>query len=129
MRTGLKSPTITPRDHGSLNPKRLPKALPPTHPGEMLLEEFLNPLGLSQSELARRLGISYPRLNEIIHQKRSLTPDTALRLARVLGMSAEFWMGLQVDWDLWHAMRHERAYEIENLKPLLVCEPKERRGR
>jgi len=57
-----------------------------------------------QAELARRLAVSYPRLNEVINGRRSVTPDTALRLSRVLGMSADFWLGLQQDWDLWHAM-------------------------
>jgi len=84
----------------------------------MLLEEFIKPLGITQSELALRLGISFPRLNEIVRCKRSVTPDTALRLARVLGMSADFWLGLQLDWDLWHAMRGEEASEIAQLEPL-----------
>jgi addiction module HigA family antidote len=84
----------------------------------MLLEEFVKPLGLTQSELARRLGVSFPRLNEIIRGKRSVTPDTALRLARVLGMPAEFWLGLQLDWDLWHAIRGPAGREIRGLKPL-----------
>jgi len=84
----------------------------------MLLEEFLKPLGMSQSAFAIRLGVSFPRLNEIIRRKRSVTPDTALRLARVLGMPADFWLGLQQDWDLWHAMRGEGAIEIEQLEPL-----------
>jgi len=77
--------------------RRLPKQRPPTHPGEMLLEEFLKPLGISQSELAIRLEVSYPRLNEVVRGRRSVTPDTALRLARVLGMPADFWLGLQQD--------------------------------
>ncbi len=98
--------------------RRLPKHRPPTHPGEMLLEEFLKPLGISQSAFAIRLGVSFPRLNEIIRGKRSVTPDTALRLARVLGMSADFWLGLQQDWDLWHAMHGEGASQIEQLEPL-----------
>lgn len=98
--------------------RRLPRAAPPTHPGEMLLEEFLKPLGISQSEFAVRLGVSFPRLNEITRRKRSVTPDTALRLARVTGMSADFWLGLQQDWDLWHAMRSESAAEIDRLRPL-----------
>jgi antitoxin HigA-1 len=98
--------------------RRLPRNLPPTHPGEMLLEEFLKPLGISQSAFAIRLGVSFPRLNEIIRGKRSVTPDTALRLARVLGMSADFWLGLQQDWDLWHAMHSKEAAEIEQLEPL-----------
>ncbi len=97
--------------------RRLPTHRPPTHPGEMLLEEFLKPLGMSQSAFAVRLGISFPRLNEIIRQKRGVPPDTALRLARVLGLSADFWLGLQQDWDLWHAMRSKRAAAIAELEP------------
>ena len=84
----------------------------------MLLEEFLKPLEITQSAFAIRLGVSFPRLNEIIRGKRAVTPDTALRLARVLGMSADFWLGLQQDWDLWHAMRSEKAAEIDRLKPM-----------
>ena len=98
--------------------RRLPRRRSPTRPGEMLLEEFVKPLGITQSELAMRLGISFPRLNEIIRGKRSITSDTALRLARVLGMSADFWLGLQVDWDLWHAMHSSKASEIHRLEPL-----------
>jgi len=84
----------------------------------MLLEEFLKPLGISQSAFAMRLGISFPRLNEIIRGKRRVTPDTALRLARALGISADFWLGLQQDWDLWHAMRSKRPAAIAELEPL-----------
>jgi addiction module HigA family antidote len=84
----------------------------------MLLEEFVKPLGITQSALALRLGVSFPRLNEIIRGKRALTPDTALRLARVVGMSADFWLGLQLDWDLWHAIRSAKAAEISLLAPL-----------
>jgi addiction module HigA family antidote len=98
--------------------RRLPKKRPPTHPGEMLFEEFVLPLGLTQTELALRLGVSYPRLNEIIKKKRSVTPDTALRLSQVLGMSPDFWLGLQLDWDLWHAMNGPKAKEISRLKPI-----------
>jgi addiction module HigA family antidote len=84
----------------------------------MLMEEFVKPLGLTQTELAASLGVSYPRLNEIVKGRRSVTPDTALRLARVLGTSAELWLGLQQDWDLWHAMRGPDAEAIARLKPL-----------
>ncbi|MDI6797298.1 MAG: HigA family addiction module antitoxin [Desulfatibacillaceae bacterium] len=98
--------------------RRLPKNRPPTHPGQMLLEEFIRPLGLTQAELARSLAISYPRLNEIINAKRSVTPDTALRFSRVLGMPADFWLGLQQDWDLWHAMQGPDAKQINKLKPI-----------
>jgi len=126
MQTKSKSPTTTKSRHrkkpapGSdrLVSRRLPTHRPPTHPGEMLLEEFLKPLGISQSAFAIRLGVSFPRLNEIIRAKRSVTPDTALRLARVLGMSADFWLGLQQDWDLWHALRSKEADQIELLVPL-----------
>jgi antitoxin HigA-1 len=98
--------------------RRLPRKRPPTHPGEMLLEEFIKPLGVTQAELARRLEISYPRLNEVVKGRRSVTPDTALRLSRVLGMSAGFWLGLQHDWDLWHAVHSPEAKEIMRLKPI-----------
>jgi addiction module HigA family antidote len=84
----------------------------------MLLEEFVKPLGITQSALALRLGVSFPRLNELIRGKRALTPDTALRLARVVGMSPEFWLGLQLDWDLWHAIQDQKAEEILSLTPL-----------
>jgi len=97
--------------------RRLPAHRPPTHPGEMLLEEFLRPLGITQSAFAVRLGVSFPRLNEIINRKRAVTPDTVLRLARVTGMSADFWLGLQQDWDLWHALRSDAAADIEELEP------------
>jgi len=124
MPTKLRSQTTTkgrPR-RGKSSPllvaRRLPAKRPPTHPGEMLLEEFLKPLGISQSTFAVRLGISFPRLNEIIRGKRGVTPDTALRLAQVLGMSADFWLGLQQDWDLWHALRSEKAAAIAQLEPL-----------
>jgi addiction module HigA family antidote len=84
----------------------------------MLLEEFLRPMGITQSAFASRLGVSFPRLNEVINARRSVTPDTALRLERVTGMSAEFWLGLQQDWDLWHALRSDAAKEIARLEPL-----------
>jgi addiction module HigA family antidote len=84
----------------------------------MLLEEFLKPMGITQSDFAVRLGVSFPRLNEIVKGRRGITPDTALRLARVLGMSAEFWLGLQLDWDLWNAMQSKQYAEIEQLRPV-----------
>ena len=105
MPTKSKSRTTTrrraarPARPAGLVERLLPRVVPPTHPGEMLLEEFLKPLEISQSAFAIRLGVSFPRLNEIVRGKRSVTPDTALRLARVTGMRAEFWLGLQLDWD------------------------------
>jgi antitoxin HigA-1 len=119
MPTKSRSQTTTREAaRGTLVRRRLPTHRAPTHPGEMLLEEFLKPLGITQSAFAVRLGVSFPRLNEIVHAKRSVTPDTALRLARVTGMSADFWLGLQQDWDLWHALRSEAADEIAQLEPI-----------
>jgi len=74
--------------------------IPPLHPGEVLFEEFLKPLNISQNQLGRDLGVSARRINEIIHGKRSITADTALRLARYFGNSPQFWLGLQMDYDL-----------------------------
>jgi len=114
MPTKSKSRTTTKR---SIT-RRLPADRPPAHPGEILLKEFLKPLGITQSAFAIRLGVSFPRLNEIINGKRSVTPDTALRLDRVLGVSAGVWLGLQQDWDLWHTMHSDRVREIDDLEPL-----------
>ena len=108
-------------------PPRLPRSRPPTHPGEMLLEEFLKPLAISQSAFAVRLGVSFPRLNEVVRGKRAVTPDTALRLAQVLGTSADMWLRLQQDWDLWHVRRTNGA-AIANLRPIRAKEA-EQRGR
>ena len=83
----------------------IPKSRPPTHPGEMLFEEFLKPMALTQVEAAEEMGISVNRLNELINGKRGVTADTALRLARLLKTSPEFWMNLQNGWDLYYAQR------------------------
>ena len=77
----------------------------PTHPGEILREEFLKPLGISQNRLAREIGVPPRRINEIVLEKRSITADTALRLARFFGTSESFWMGLQADYDIERARR------------------------
>jgi antitoxin HigA-1 len=83
----------------------IPSHRPPTHPGDMLLEEFLRPMGMTQVDAADKMGISLNRLNELIRGKRGVTADTALRLAKLLKTSPEFWMNLQVAWDLYHAKR------------------------
>ena len=98
--------------------KRLPQNRPPTHPGEMLLEEFIRPHKLSLAETARRLHISYPRLHEIVRARRGVTIDTALRLEALFGMDADFWLNLQRDWDLWHAMRSPLAKELATISGL-----------
>ena len=74
--------------------------LNPVHPGEILLEEFLKPMGISQNKLARSISVAPRRINEIVLEKRSISADTALRLAQYFGTSAKFWMGLQSDYDL-----------------------------
>jgi len=106
---------------------RVPTHGPPTHPGAMLLEEFLKPLAVTQRELATRLGVSYPRINELIHGKRGMTPDTALRLERLLGMEAQFWLNLQLAWDLYHAARSPAARDITRIKPIRPVRPRRRR--
>ena len=97
---------------------RIPTHGPPTHPGEMLLEEFLKPLRMSQATLAETIGVSYPRVNELIHGKRGVTPDTALRLEQLFGMEAQFWLNLQLAWDLYHAARSPAAKAIRKIKRL-----------
>ncbi|MCK4447211.1 MAG: HigA family addiction module antidote protein [Candidatus Marinimicrobia bacterium] len=76
------------------------KKIPPVHPGEILTEEFMKPLGLSQNRLANDIGVPPRRINEIVQGKRRVTADTALRLARYFNMSPQFWLGIQMDYDL-----------------------------
>jgi antitoxin HigA-1 len=83
----------------------LPKYRPPTSPGEMLLEEFLKPLGMTQTELAKQMGVPIQRVNTLINGKRGVTAETALLLAKIFKNSPQFWLGLQMDCDLWHAQR------------------------
>lgn len=90
----------------------------PMRPGRVLLDQFLRPRGLSQSKFARRVGISYPRLNQVIHGKRGLTANTAIRLARVLGTSPEYWLELEQRWRVWAVLHSPQAAEIERLEPL-----------
>lgn len=101
--------------------RRLPTNRPPTHPGEMLAEEFLTPAGESQSAFARRIGVSFPRLHEILHAKRGVTIDTALRIAQATGTAPQFWLNMQQDWDLWHALRAESAKAVKKIVPLAVA--------
>jgi antitoxin HigA-1 len=86
---------------------RIPTHREPTHPGEMLFVEFLEPLGLSQKDLAAGIRVPYQRINELVNGKRGVTPSTALRLAKFLGTSPELWMNLQLRWDLYRAQRDE----------------------
>lgn len=97
---------------------RVPTHGAPVHPGEMLLEEFLKPLGMSQVELAARIGVTTQRVNELVKAKRGVTPDTALRLERLFGMEAQFWLNLQLVWDLYRAIHSSKAKHIRAIKPV-----------
>ena len=97
---------------------RTPKNRPPIHPGEILLEEFINPYGMSQSEVARRIGLSRKHVNEIVNSKKPITTDTAIRLSRLFGTSPELWLNGQLAWDLWHAMRSGSAKVFEKIEPI-----------
>lgn len=98
----------------------IPKKRVTTHPGEILQEEFLEPMGISQSSLARHIGVRHFVICNLVHGKRSVTPRLALMLGRALGTSAEFWMGLQSDYDVssfLHSTEGKRAMTIKALRP------------
>ena len=101
---------------------RIPTNREPTHPGEMLLEEFLIPMGITQKELAKAIHVPYQRINEIINKKRGVTPSTALRLAKFFGVSEEFWINLQLRWDLYKAKQAE-SKELKTIRPLRSFQP------
>lgn len=96
---------------------RIPTHRTPTHPGEMLLEEFLNPMGLTQRELANAIHVPYQRVNDIVNGRRGITPSTALRLAKYFNMSADFWMNVQLRWDMYFAQQAELTV-LETIRPL-----------
>ena len=96
---------------------RIPTHREPTHPGEMLLEEFLTPMGITQKELADKIHVPYQRVNEIINKRRGITPSTALRLAKLFGVSEDFWMNLQLRWDLYRAKLNE-SNALKEIRPL-----------
>ncbi len=98
---------------------RIPTHRLPTHPGEMLLEEFLKPMGLTQRELADSIHVPYQRINEIINGRRGVTPSTALRLSKYFRISPDFWMNLQLRWDLYFAQQSE-ANALKYIKPVAV---------
>lgn len=98
---------------------RVPSDRSPTHPGEMLLEEFLKPLGLTQRDLADAIHVPYQRVNEIVNGRRGITPSTALRLAKYFGNTPGFWMNLQLRYDLYQAKQDE-GDEINRIKTLKI---------
>ncbi|NIA19811.1 MAG: HigA family addiction module antidote protein [Xanthomonadaceae bacterium] len=96
---------------------RIPTHREPTHPGEMLLEEFLVPMGITQRELSKAIHVPYQRVNEIVNKRRGVSPSTALRLAKFFGMSEDFWVNLQLRWDLYRAKQAD-AKDLKTIKPL-----------
>jgi len=96
---------------------RVPTHRAPTHPGEMLLEEFLKPLGITQQTLAREIKVPYQRVNELVNQRRGITPGTALRLSKLLGTTPDYWLNLQLRWDLYFAQTKE-AKILKSIHPL-----------
>jgi addiction module HigA family antidote len=96
---------------------RIPKHREPTHPGEMLSEEFLEPLGISQRHLADAILVPYRQVNELVNRRRGITASAALRLSYYFGNSPDFWISLQNRWDLYHVMRDE-AKELKRIRPL-----------
>jgi addiction module HigA family antidote len=98
---------------------RIPTHRAPTHPGEMLLEEFLIPMGLTQRDLANSIHVPYQRINEIINGRRGVTPSSALRLSKFFGVSPDFWMNLQLRWDLYFAQQSE-ADQLKTIKPVIA---------
>ncbi|MBT4082132.1 MAG: HigA family addiction module antidote protein [Gammaproteobacteria bacterium] len=94
---------------------RIPKNRVPTHPGEMLREEFLVPMNITQRDLATAIHVPYQRVNELVNQKRGVTPSTALRLAKFFGMTADFWLNLQVRCDLFKAQAAEQS-DIDSIE-------------
>jgi addiction module HigA family antidote len=94
----------------------LPKKRTPTHPGEILQKEFLEPMGLTQTALAKHLGWSHAKINEIVSEKRGVSPEAALSLADVFGTSAEMWVNLQSNYDLWHAQQgHKKKTRLSKV--------------
>jgi addiction module HigA family antidote len=98
---------------------RIPTHREPTHPGEMLLEDFLTPMDLTQRDLADAIRVPYQRVNELVNGRRGITPSTAVRLAKFFGTTPDLWMNLQLRWDLYHA-QHAEARELERIKRLRV---------
>jgi antitoxin HigA-1 len=96
---------------------RIPTHRTPTHPGEMLSEEFLKPMGLTQRQLADSIHVPYQRINEIVNGRRGVTPSTALRLSKFFGVSPDFWLNLQLRWDLYFAQQVE-ADELNLINPV-----------
>lgn len=104
----------------------IPKHVRPVTPGEILVEEFLVPLGLTQTAFAERIGVTYPRLNEIVNGKRGVSTDTALRFAKALGTTPDFWLNAQRVVDMYDILNSKSAAQIQGIKPVMSA-PRRRR--
>ncbi|MEH2349080.1 MAG: HigA family addiction module antitoxin [Nostoc sp.] len=100
---------------------RVPKHRSPSHPGEILLKEFLEPMEISQRELADAIHVPYQRINEVVNQKRGITPSTAVRLSKFFGNSSEFWLNLQQNWEVYHVLKEEKE-ELKTIRQFNTSE-------
>ncbi|KKK72294.1 hypothetical protein LCGC14_2905320 [marine sediment metagenome] len=99
---------------------KTPTNRPPIHPGEILLEEFMKPYGMTQTEIAQRIGVSRKHISEVVNSRKGISTDMALRLSKLFGTSPELWLNGQIAWDVWHAMRGENAIKLETIEPVAI---------
>ena len=99
---------------------KMPTNRSPIHPGEILLEEFMKPYGMTQTEIAKRIGVSRKHISEIVNGRKGISTDIALRLSRLFGTSPELWLNGQLAWDVWHAIRGESACMLEAIEPVAI---------
>ncbi len=97
---------------------KIPTNRPPIHPGEILLEEFMKPHGMTQTAIARRIGVSRKYISEVVNGRKGISTDVALRLSRLFGTSPQLWLNGQISWDVWHAMRGKNAFKLETIEPV-----------
>lgn len=98
----------------------MPTHRPPIHPGEILLEEYIKPNHLTQTEVARKIGISVKILSAVIHAKRPIDTELALRLGRLFGTTPELWLNGQIAWDIWRTLHSDKKQALEAIEPLSV---------
>ena len=98
----------------------MPTNRPPVHPGEILLEEFMEPYGMTQTDIAKRIGVSRKHISELVNGRKGISTDIALRLSRLFGTSPELWLKGQLAWDVWHAIHGESACKLEAIEPVAI---------
>jgi addiction module HigA family antidote len=99
---------------------KMPTNRPPIHPGEILLEEFMKPYGMTQTNIAKRIGVSRKHISEIVNGRKGISTDIALRLSRLFGTSPDLWLNGQLAWDVWHAIRGESSCKLEAIEPVAI---------